>query len=138
MRLDKVGALHPTRDFRGDARYDPDEVNAYAVSHPRHGRRIFDDGELTAEFAKLMAQGKGRRDAVMELRITFARADELHAEWMRGNEFAVAQASRMQEHARNEERRALAARERERERRRVHVRQVMREALKGLRREPTR
>ncbi len=132
----KNGTLHPIRDARGDNRYDPDEVNAYSAAHPR-GRIILTKGELAAAFAQLMSENKGRRDAVIELRITFEQADRLYTEWMRGNEFPGAVAERAKERAQRAETRALRAHERAREQRRAHARRVVREALKGLRREPT-
>lgn len=123
LHLDRKGALHPTRDFRGDARYDPDEVNAYAVSHPRRGGRIFDDGQLAAEASRLFAANTGRRAVVTALRVTYARADELYAEWARGDDFKVVRAARAAE-------RTAERAERARTQKRAALRRALREATR--------
>lgn len=128
----KSGGLHPITDARGDKLYDPDEVNAYAITHVRRrGARFMDDGELAAEAAKLFAAGAGRREAVMALRITYARVDELYLEWKRGDSYDAAIAAREQEHARSEQARAQARAERDRARRRLATYRMLRESLRG-------
>ena len=92
--LETNGALHPLRDERGDYLYDPDEVNAYAVSNPRRGAKIYDDGDLTCEAAKLFELGKTRNEVVVALRITYARADALWEEWHCGDFEAAAKRRR--------------------------------------------
>lgn len=126
LRLDKSGALHPIRDFRNDARYDPDEINAYSVAHPRRGRGILSDGDLTAEAVKLLEQGRNRRELVVELRITFARADELYREWAHGD-FETALAAHARAETRRAQQREQAERERARAQRRAQLRQTLRE-----------
>ena len=82
-KLQLEGALHPLKDSRGDLLYDPDEVHAYALAHPKLGRKLYDDGDITAAAFKLFEEGKTRRQVVMTLRITCDRADALYAEWKR-------------------------------------------------------
>lgn len=111
LHAERAGGLHPISDDRGDKLYDPAEVQAYAVSHPRRGARFYDDGDLAAEAAKLFAAGVGRREIVMRLRVTFDRVDDLYLEWSKGDDLAAAAARRKQERteaalAREERRRA--------------------------------
>jgi hypothetical protein len=83
--LEGNGALHPIRDRYGDYLYDPDEVHAYAMTHPRRGAKVYDEGDLACEAFKLFEEGKTRVQVVIALRITCERADALWTEWQRGD-----------------------------------------------------
>jgi DNA-binding transcriptional MerR regulator len=78
--LETNGALHPIEDEHGERRFDPDEVYAYAMQHP-HAPKQKTDEELTATAFKMFEENRTRREVVMALRITTARADALWEEW---------------------------------------------------------
>lgn len=122
--LEKRGVLRPIRDPAGDARFDPDAVNAFAASHPKFGQKLWDDGDLTAAAAKLFDAKVPRREVVQRLRITFARADELYEDWLKGD-FPAAVRARQQQRALE----AAAARERTRDKKQRRLD----DALKTLR-----
>jgi len=122
--LETNGALHPLRDERGDYLYDPDEVNAYAVSNPRRGAKIYDDGDLTCEAAKLFELGKNRNEVVVALRITYDRADALWQEW-RCADFETAAKLRRTQEAQAAAERLQAAADRKREASRKRSRALM-------------
>lgn len=117
------GDLHPIRDTRGDALFDPDEVNAYAVSHPHvRNARYLNDGELTAEAFRLLNEGAARRELIMQLRITAERADALYEEWSTGDDWDAAVRRRREQRAAERAEREERARARERaERRRTSL-----------------
>lgn len=115
------GDLHPIRDSRGDALFDPDEVNAYAMAHPRAraGMQQLGDGEITSEAFRLLNDGVTRRDLIMQLRITAERADALYEEWATGDDWQTALRRRREQRAieraeREEKRRARERAERRR------------------------
>lgn len=78
--LETNGALHPIEDEYKEKRFDPDEVYAYAMQHP-HAPEKKTDEELTASAFKMFEENRTRREVVMALRITTARADALWEEW---------------------------------------------------------
>lgn len=88
--LETSSALHPVKDEYGELRFDPDEVYAYAMTHPQAPKQKTDE-ELTAIAFKMFEENRTRREVVMALRITTARADALWEEWsIEGFEAAVA------------------------------------------------
>lgn len=88
--LETSGALHPIEDEHGERRFDPDEVYAYAMQHPPAPKQKTDE-ELTASAFRMFEENRTRREVVMALRITTARADALWEEWsIEGFETAVA------------------------------------------------
>jgi hypothetical protein len=119
--LETNGSLHPIKSANGECLYDPDEVHAYGASHPKKGPRFYDEGELTAVAFEMFSEGAQRREVVIKLKITCARADELWDEWCVGD-FDMA--------ARRRRERAIAdatsqeRRERERARQARHDRAV--------------
>ena len=78
--LENTGALHPLQDEYNEFRFDPDEVYAYAMQHPPAPKQKTDE-ELTATAFKMFEENRTRREVVMALRITTARADALWEEW---------------------------------------------------------
>ncbi len=83
--IEKYGGLHPTKDGRGDMLFDPDEVKAWAMAHPRLGVKLYDDGDIAAAAFKLFEAGRTRVQVVIALRITCERVDALWEEWRRGD-----------------------------------------------------
>lgn len=121
--LDARGALHPIKNARGDWLYDPDEVAAWSVAHPKVAARLLDDGDLTAAAFDLFDAGASRREIVKKLRITCDRVDALYEQW-KVDDLDAALAARR------------AAQERERDEREQRTRAQRRrrvlDALKGL------
>ena len=117
------GDLHPIKDTRGDSLFDPDEVNAYAVSHPRILRKHFaTDGELAAEAFRLLNDGATRRELIINCKITAERADTLYEEWSTGDDWQAAMHKRREQRALERAEREERARTRERtERRRTSL-----------------
>jgi len=128
--LDGTGGLHPIRDQRGDYFYDPDEVNAYALSHPRRGAKIYEDGELTCEAFKLFEEGKTRVQVVIALRITCERADALWTEWQRGD-FEDAAKARHRAQLRAQVEQEAKARDQRRQRSLETLRKLQAKATRG-------
>lgn len=118
-KLSKEGALHPIIDKRGDYFFDPDEVQAYALTHPKI-KRYGVGGDLAAEAFKLFDAGRRRQDCVIELRCTPQQIDELWAEWKR-DDFASARAER-----------AALAELHERERKRDRAMKAALEAMRAM------
>jgi hypothetical protein len=113
--LETNSALHPIEDEHGERRFDPDEVYAYAMQHP-HAPEKKTDEELTASAFKMFEENRTRREVVMALRITTARADSLWEEWStedfetavatrKAAEAATKAAAEEQEHKRTREER---------------------------------
>ena len=91
------GALHPRQDATGEWRFDPEEVYAYAMTHPKVKKRT--DDEIEAAAFELFEQGADRRRVVIALRITVARAQKLWEDWQTAD-FEVAARSEQEQEAR--------------------------------------
>ena len=113
--IEHRGGLHPIRNARGDKLFDPDEVQAWAIAHPKQGRKLYDDGDIAAAAFKLFSDGKTRREVVIELRITCDRVDKLYEQY-RVDDLDVALAARRAAERRAGEERERAARDRRRRR----------------------
>lgn len=109
------GALHPIKNARGDWLYDPDEVAAWSVAHPKLAARLLDDGDLTAAAFELFDAGATRREIVKKLRITCDRVDKLYEQY-RVDDLDAALAARRAADRRAHEERERAARDQRRRR----------------------
>ncbi len=118
-KMAQEGALHPIKDSYGDYFFDPDEVQAYANTHPKV-KRYFNGGDIAAEAFRLFDAGKNRRECVIELRRTPQEVDELWAEWKR-DDFSTARAER-----------AALAELHERERKRERTMKAALEAMRAM------
>lgn len=87
---ERRGLVHPARGIhkstktaRSVVMYDPDEL----AKMPQYRRvaeapKQIDPGERTARAFELFDQGKGVREAVIELRETVGRVEELRLQWL--------------------------------------------------------